>query len=104
MPEFAEFERISIKSHPELDERWVQERIADKPPMLGLGDVVLKDKEGIQPRAGHIDLLLQDTDGNWRYEVEVQLGSTDGSYIIRTIDFQYYPGLDSASDQIRRRF
>ena len=47
VPEFAEFERISIKSHPELDERWVQERIADKPSMLGLGDVVLKDKEGM---------------------------------------------------------
>ena len=41
--------KISIKSHPELTERWVRERIAENPQMLGLGDVVLKNKERIQP-------------------------------------------------------
>jgi hypothetical protein len=55
--------------------------------MLGLGDVVLKDKERIQPRAGRLDLLLQDADGSQRYEVEVQLGPTDESHIIRTIEY-----------------
>ena len=34
--------------------------------ILGLGDVVLKDKERIQPRAGRLDLLLQAADGNRR--------------------------------------
>jgi hypothetical protein len=79
--------KISIKSHPELTERWVQERIAENPQMLGLGDVVLKEKERIQPRAGRLDLLLQDAEANHRYEVEIQLGKTDESHIIRTIEY-----------------
>ena len=29
-------ERLSIKLHPELNERWVQEHIAADPSMLGL--------------------------------------------------------------------
>ena len=79
--------KISLKHHPELTERWVQERIAENPQMLGLGDVVLKDKERIQPRAGRLDLLLQDAEANHRYEVEIQLGKTDESHIIRTIEY-----------------
>ena len=85
--EFANFEIVSIKSHPELNERWVQDRIAENPSILGLGDVQVKDKERIQPRAGRLDLLLQDTETDRRYEVEVQLGSTDESHIIRTIEY-----------------
>lgn len=87
MVEFAKFERLSIKTHSELNERWVQDRIAEAPSVLGLGDVVLRDKERIQPRAGRLDLLLQDADSNRRYEVEVQLGQTDESHIIRTIEY-----------------
>jgi hypothetical protein len=52
-----------------------------------LGDLVLKDKERTQPRAGRLDLLLQDADTDRRYEVEVQLGRTDESHIIRTIEY-----------------
>ena len=79
--------KLSLKSHPELTERWVQDRIAENPQILGLGDVVLKDKERIQPRAGRLDLLLQDAEASHRYEVEVQLGKTDESHIIRTIEY-----------------
>lgn len=79
--------KLSLKSHPELSERWVQDRIAENPQILGLGDVVLKDKERIQPRAGRLDLLLQDAEASHRYEVEVQLGKTDESHIIRTIEY-----------------
>jgi hypothetical protein len=79
--------KISLKSHPELTERWVQDRIAENPMILGLGDVVLKDKERIQPRAGRLDLLLQDAEASHRYEVEIQLGKTDESHIIRTIEY-----------------
>ena len=85
--EFAKFEKISLKNHPELNERWVQDRIAEDPSILGLGDVILKDKERIQPRAGRLDLLLQDAESSRRYEVEVQLGATDESHIIRTIEY-----------------
>lgn len=85
--EFTNFEKLSLKTHPELSERWVQDKIAQNPAILGLGDVILKDKERIQPRAGRLDLLLQDVDSSRRYEVEVQLGSTDESHIIRTIEY-----------------
>ena len=85
--EFAKFETISIRNHPELNERWIQDRIAEDPPILGLGDVVLKDRERIQPRAGRLDLLLQDADSGRRYEVEIQLGATDERHIIRTIEY-----------------
>ena len=78
---------ISIKNHPTLNERWVQDRIAEDPTLLGLGDLILKDKERIQPSAGRLDLLFQDLDTNHRYEVEVQLGKTDESHIIRTIEY-----------------
>jgi len=85
--EFVKFEPISIKSHPELDERWVQSRIAEDPGMLGLGDLILKDQERSQPGAGRLDLLLQEADSVQRYEVEIQLGATDESHIIRTIEY-----------------
>lgn len=85
--EFTTFEKISIKNHPELNERWLQDRIAEDPSILGLGDLILKDKERTQPRAGRLDLLLQDEEVLRRYEVEVQLGSTDESHIIRTIEY-----------------
>jgi len=84
---YAKFERLSLKGHPELDEKWVQERIAEDPSILGLGDVILKDKERVQPRAGRLDLLFQDPDSSQRYEVEIQLGKTDESHIIRTLEY-----------------
>lgn len=80
-------EKIWLRDHQELNERWVQDRIAEDPSLLGLGDLVLKDKERIQPRAGRLDLLLQDPDSNKRYEVEVQLGKSDEAHIIRTIEY-----------------
>jgi hypothetical protein len=80
-------ERIWLKDHLELDERWLQDRIGEDPALLGLGDLVLKDRERPQPRAGRLDLLLQDAETNKRYEVEVQLGKTDEAHIIRTIEY-----------------
>lgn len=79
--------KISLKDNSELNEKWVQERIAEDPSILGLGDLVLKDKERVQPKAGRLDLLLQDAETNHRYEVEVQLGQTDETHIIRTIEY-----------------
>ena len=80
-------ERLSLKGHPDLNEKWVQDLIADDPSILGLGDLVLRDIERRQPRAGRLDLLLQESDSQRRYEVEIQLGSTDESHIIRTIEY-----------------
>jgi hypothetical protein len=65
----------------------VQARISEDPSILGLGDLVLRDKERNQPRAGRLDLLFQDADSNTRFEIEVMLGRTDESHIIRTIEY-----------------
>lgn len=85
--DYAKFEFVSIRNIPDVDERWVQNRIAEDPSILGLGDIILKDRERIQPKAGRLDLLLQDADLNRRYEVEIQLGATDENHIIRTIEY-----------------
>ena len=50
--DYVKFKKISMKDNPEFNEKWVQEIIADDPSILGLGDLILKDKERIQPRAG----------------------------------------------------
>jgi hypothetical protein len=86
MNNFTRSERFSLKLHPTLNEQWVQGLIAGDPTILGLGDLVLRDKERIQPRAGRLDLLLQDAEKR-RYEVEIQLGPTDEAHIIRTIEY-----------------
>lgn len=85
--DYTKFETITIKNHAELNEKWVQAKIAEDPSILGLGDIVLKDQERIQPRAGRLDLLLQDADASRRFEVELQVGPTDESHIIRTIEY-----------------
>jgi hypothetical protein len=80
-------ERVHLSDHSELNERWVQDRLSEDPSLLGLGELVLKDKERIHPQAGRLDLLFQDPDSNHRYEVEIQLGKTDESHIIRTLEY-----------------
>ncbi len=104
---------VSLKNHPEINEKWIQELIANDPKILGLGDVVVRDKERQQPRAGRLDLLLQDSDTGRRYEVELQLGTTDESHIIRTIEYwdlerKRYPQYDHCAviiaEQMTGRF
>jgi hypothetical protein len=57
--ELVNFKKIPLKNHPEITEKFIQEKIATEPEILGLGDLILKDKERIQPGAGRLDLLLQ---------------------------------------------
>ena len=80
-------EPIHLLNNPEIYEKTIQEKIAEDTSIIGLGDIVLKDKERQQPRAGRLDLLMQDTDTNRRYEIELQLGKTDESHIIRCIEY-----------------
>ncbi len=79
--------KVSLRDHPDLDEKWLEDRIAADPAILGLGDLELRDRQKAQPRAGRLDLLLQDPDTYRRYEVEIQLGKSDESHIIRTIEY-----------------
>jgi predicted transport protein len=85
--EYVKFEKLMLKDNAVYNEKWLQDRIAEDPSILGLGDIVLRDRERIQPRAGRLDLLFQDVDSDQRYEVEIQLGRTDESHIIRAIEY-----------------
>ena len=78
---------ISLKDHPELSERWLEDRVAENPSMLGLGEVEIRGRQRNQPKAGRLDLLLEDAESRKRYEVEVQLGKADESHIIRAIEY-----------------
>lgn len=91
----------------------MHECIAEDPGILGLGELVLKDVERIQPGSGRLDLLLQDPETGRRYEVEVQLGPTDPHHIIRTIEYwdieqERYPQYDHCAvlvaEEITGRF
>jgi hypothetical protein len=85
--QYVKHKRLMLKQQPELSEKWVQTLIASDPELLGLGEVDVKDVERPQPHGGRLDLLLYDPLANTRYEVELQLGATDESHIIRTIEY-----------------
>src|SRR6266436_1237788 len=86
--QYAKAVKVSLKDHPEFDEAWLRDVIAKDPSILGLpGDLVLKDTERMQPKAGRLDLLLQDPEIDKRYEVEIMLGRVDESHIIRCIEY-----------------
>lgn len=69
------------------DEYWLQSEIYKNPSILGLGDLVTLSKEKTQSSGGRLDILLKDNSDNAMYEVEVMLGETDPSHIIRTIEY-----------------
>lgn len=84
----------SFKAHQKValrdmgrDERWLQGQIAENPSILGLGDLTLFRKEVRQSGGGRLDMLLTDPDSETLYEVEIMLGATDPSHIIRTIEY-----------------
>ena len=80
------------------DEFWLCGKIFDDPTILGLGDLQSIATEKTQPQGGRLDLLLKDLEDNSMYEVELQLGPTDESHIIRTIEYW-----DNAKKQWPRR-
>jgi hypothetical protein len=106
-------ESINLKNSGTFNEAWVQQQVADDPTILGLGDLELKDKERRQVGAGRLDILLQEPETLKRYEVEIQLGPTDESHIIRTIEYwdierKRYPQYEHAAvivaEEITSRF
>jgi hypothetical protein len=78
---------VTLKDIPQHDELWLKKTIIDDPSILGLGDLIVKDVERMQPKAGRIDLLLHDDENDIRYEVEIMLGKLDESHIIRAIEY-----------------
>lgn len=69
------------------DEYWLQDVIHDNPKILGLGNLIAINKEKKQSSGGRLDILLKDPTDNSMYEVEVMLGETDPSHIIRAIEY-----------------
>lgn len=84
---YAPHEKLSLRRHPVFNEAWLHDRICDNPAVLGLGDTRVLDRERPLPSGGRLDLILQDDENSRRYEVEIQLGQTDPSHIIRTIEY-----------------
>lgn len=100
--EYAKSEKIDLKEHPEFDEQWLKKVIIEDTLILGLGKLDVLNSEKAQPRGGRLDLLLEDsgTDTKKRYEVELMLGKTDESHIIRTIEYWDYDRKSSGSQII----
>lgn len=88
---------ISLKE--EHKEDWLKDIIEEDPSVLGLGNIRLVDRERKQFK-GTVDFLFESIDDpSRRYVVEVQLGSPDGSHIVRSIEYwdvecRRYPGYD----------
>lgn len=70
-----------------LDEYWLQDQIYDNPSCLGLGELDTIAKERRQTSGGRLDILLKNPEEDSMYEVEVMLGETDETHIIRTIEY-----------------
>ena len=113
MPKLVSAERISLKQHPEIKEDHIQQFIFDNPSVLGLGELTAVRREKVQPSGGRLDILLQDEETDTRYEVEIMLGATDPSHIIRTIEYwdsekKRYPQYDHCAvivaEEITGRF
>lgn len=112
MAKIIKMEKVSLKGNPNYTEKVIQEYIFENPSILGLGDLTALHKEKIQPSGGRIDMLMAD-DSNTRYEIELQLGDTDPSHIIRTIEYwdmerKRYPNYDHCAviiaEEITGRF
>jgi len=95
------------------DEYWLQNQIVQNPSCLHLGDLEVVSREKQQAKGGRLDILLKDPEDDSMYEVEVMLGETDETHIIRTIEYwdnekrkwpqrQHYPVL--VAESITRRF
>jgi hypothetical protein len=78
-------ERVLLREYKNED--WLQNYIFNNPSVLGLGELDPIKREKRQPTGGRIDIVFEDTEKNILYEVEIQLGKTDESHIIRTIEY-----------------
>lgn len=70
-----------------FDEYWLQDQVFENPACLGLGELEAIAKERLQSSGGRLDVLLKNPEDDTMYEVEVMLGETDETHIIRTIEY-----------------
>lgn len=69
------------------NEAYIQNLILENPSIIGLGNLIVIEKERKQSSGGRIDFLLKNPEDNTMYEVELMLGETDPSHIIRSIEY-----------------
>jgi hypothetical protein len=104
--------QISIRDAG-FDEYWLQDQIYENPTCLGLGELEAIQRERRQLAGGRLDILLKNPEDDAMYEVEIMLGETDETHIIRTIEYwdnekrrwpqrQHYAVL--VAENINRRF
>jgi hypothetical protein len=70
-----------------FDEYWLQDQIVANPACLGLGELEVITRERQQSSGGRLDILMKDPEDDSMYEVEVMLGETDETHIIRIIEY-----------------
>ncbi|MYD47894.1 MAG: hypothetical protein F4W95_05355 [Chloroflexi bacterium] len=89
LPNLTSATPVNMKNHPPFSEQWLEDMIVEDPSLLGLGELEVIQRQKSQPTGGRLDLLLENvnTTPPTRYEVELQLGATDPSHIIRTIEY-----------------
>jgi len=51
---YSKSKKISLKKHPQFNEKWLQIKIAEDPSILGLGDLRLIKKERLVSSGGRI--------------------------------------------------
>ncbi len=86
MSEISVTKTLSIRDCKQ-NEFWLRDLICDNPSVLGLGPLQAVMKEKTQSSGGRLDLLLKNPEDDSMFEVEVQLGATDESHIIRTLEY-----------------
>jgi hypothetical protein len=110
--EFKAHKKIKLREAGR-DEKWLQSQIAENPAILGLGELTLFRKELKQGSGGRLDMLLTDPETEIMYEIEMMLGATDPSHIIRTIEYwdiesRHYPNREHraviVAEEITNRF
>lgn len=85
--DFVKSEQVSLKASKDHSEKWLQKQLAEHPEILGLGSITLRDAERVQLKGGRLDLMFDDDSAKVRYTVELQLGATDETHIIRTLEY-----------------
>lgn len=84
--EYVPSKRISLRETGN-GETWLQQLVFNDPSVLGLGELKVLSRERRQSSGGRLDFLLVDPDSETMYEVELMLGATDESHIIRTLEY-----------------
>jgi hypothetical protein len=108
---YCKAEKINLNDF--CNEKWLQDRIEDDTSILGLGELIIIERERKQSSGGRMDFLFLDPETQTMYETEIMLGATDESHIIRTIEYwdierRRYPSKDHkavlVAEEITNRF